>query len=59
MTSLSNGGRQRGALRDQRLRFCWCAVKNGYAMTRLQHIGRHAGAHVTKTDEAHIHELAV
>jgi len=28
-------------------------------MTRLDEIGRHAGAHLAKADEAHIHELAV
>jgi hypothetical protein len=33
--------------------------KNGHAMTRLEQIRCHAGAHVTKTDEAHIHEFAV
>ncbi len=33
--------------------------KNGNTMTRLEQIGCHAGAHVAKADEAHIHELAV
>jgi hypothetical protein len=46
-------------MRDQRLRFCRRTVKNGNTMTRLEQIGCHAGAHVAKADEAHIHELAV
>ena len=58
-TSLGNAGGELRALCNQRFCFCRCAIKNGNAMTGLEQIGRHAGAHATKADEAHIHKISV